>query len=311
MGLPFFRQFSPGLQLLFFLMIHFLGLGLAQAISGFMGIGFWKINVFAHPEAMLNLTDPGIVAFHRMSFIMFALFGFILPALIFRRHMELPDQDYLFIRRGMTWMLCAGIVLVFILSYPVINLLHELNQHIHIPGDTGASLKEIDKQAQEFSMIILFDKNFTVFITNLLVVGFLPALAEELFFRSVILRLFTKMFKGIHAAVWMGALFFSIYHFQFEGFIPRVFMGAVLGYVFVITGNIWYSVWLHFLNNGFIVTLVWLQANGIETQWLDSFGMNNWTRIIAILGFFALVALALYRWKKARHYQMESELMYR
>jgi membrane protease YdiL (CAAX protease family) len=225
--------------------------------------------------------------------------------------MELPDQDYLFFRKRITWVVSLGILVVFIFASPVINRLNELNLNIHIPGEIGETISQVDKESNEYSMSILFTNNWSVFFTNLLVIGFLPALGEELFFRAVIVRLFTKMFKNIHVAVWIGALFFSLYHFQFAGSIPRVFMGALLGYVFIITGNIWYSVLLHFLNNAFIVVLVFMQAKGLMVENISNFGSKDWAIIVAIFSLMVLVFWGIYRWRKARHYQMESELLYR
>ncbi|MFI5204596.1 MAG: CPBP family intramembrane glutamic endopeptidase [Flavobacteriales bacterium] len=292
-------------------MIHFLGIGVAQAISGAMGMAFWKINVFEEAGLELDMADKGIVSFYRMTYILFALFGFIMPALVFRRYMELPDQDYLFIRKRMIWLIAGGVALVFLAAYPVINVLNELNEQVLLPGDTGRAIDKSDKETQMFIMYILYDRDVSVYLTNLLVIAFLPALGEELFFRAVMLRLFTKFFKGIHAAVWIGAIFFSVYHFQFQGLLPRIFMGALLGYVFIITGNIWYSVLLHFLNNAFIVTLKWLQARDFSTEKMEWFGSHDWTRVVAVISLLILVAWGIYSWRKARHYQMESELLYR
>jgi hypothetical protein len=311
MGLPFFRQFSPGLQFLVFLMIHFLGMGLAQSISGVMGMIFWKINVFTSPETLIDFSNTSLMSFHRMAFVFFSLFGFVLPALVFRRYMELPDQDYLFIRKGIKGKFLLVVFVVVVLAFPVINLLHAINQLILLPGEIGNAINQSDFETQVFTVHLLYNSQYETLITNLVVVALLPALGEELFFRPVVLRMFSKMFKRVHVAVWMGALFFSIYHMNFQGLIPRLFMGALLGYVFIITGNIWYTVWLHFLNNAFIVVLAWVNARGTDTNYLDEFGTQGPAIAVAIVCLIGLTAWGIYLWRKSRHYQIESEMLYR
>ena len=46
---------------------------------------------------------------------------------------------------------------------------------------------------------------------------------------------------------------------QFDGFIPRFFLGALLGFVYWKGGNLWYPIGLHFLNNAAqLIALVYL-----------------------------------------------------
>ena len=54
-------------------------------------------------------------------------------------------------------------------------------------------------------------------------------------------------------AIWIVAFIFSFIHFQFSGFIPRIFLGAFLGYLLYWTNNLWIPVIIHFINNTLIV----------------------------------------------------------
>jgi membrane protease YdiL (CAAX protease family) len=53
-------------------------------------------------------------------------------------------------------------------------------------------------------------------------------------------------------------MIFSAIHVQFYGFVPRVLLGALFGYVYVWSGNIWVPILAHAVNNGFTVLMVWL-----------------------------------------------------
>ena len=50
---------------------------------------------------------------------------------------------------------------------------------------------------------------------------------------------------------------------QFYGFIPRMLMGAMLGYTFVWTGSLWVPVVMHFTNNALIVVLTYAHNAGM------------------------------------------------
>jgi membrane protease YdiL (CAAX protease family) len=45
---------------------------------------------------------------------------------------------------------------------------------------------------------------------------------------------------------------------EFYGFLPRMFLGALFGYLVAWSGSIWPAVWGHFLNNGSAVIVTYL-----------------------------------------------------
>jgi uncharacterized protein len=74
---------------------------------------------------------------------------------------------------------------------------------------------------------------------------------------------------------------------QFYGFIPRVLMGALLGYLVIWSGSIWASVFAHFVNNA--LAFVMFRQYGSSVTPEESM-MNQWYFYISTgLIFFALV----------------------
>ena len=61
------------------------------------------------------------------------------------------------------------------------------------------------------------------------------------------------------APIIVTGLIFSAIHFSWYGFIPRVALGMVLGYIFYYTGNLWYSIIGHFFNNALMVSILYWQ----------------------------------------------------
>ncbi|RYY12106.1 MAG: CPBP family intramembrane metalloprotease, partial [Chitinophagaceae bacterium] len=54
-------------------------------------------------------------------------------------------------------------------------------------------------------------------------------------------------------APWPGivitAALFSALHFQFQGFLPRMFLGVLLGALYWFSGSLWTSILAHFVTN--------------------------------------------------------------
>ena len=65
-------------------------------------------------------------------------------------------------------------------------------------------------------------------------------------------------------AIWVTAFIFSAIHVQFYGFVPRMLMGAMFGYVLAWTGSLWVPIVMHFVNNG--IAVVSYQISAVRCQ---------------------------------------------
>jgi hypothetical protein len=95
-------------------------------------------------------------------------------------------------------------------------------------------------------------------------------------------------------AVWVAAILFSAIHMQFLGFVPRLFMGAALGYLFLWSGNLWYPIIAHFANNAMAVVLVYMQQHGSSQTTLDTAGIQD-PAMAAISLAFCLMLMYLFK----------------
>lgn len=84
---------------------------------------------------------------------------------------------------------------------------------------------------------------------NLLLMVVLPALGEEMLFRGSLQPMLQRWLGKPHAAVWLTAFLFSAMHLQFLTFFPRLFLGALLGYLLLYGKSLWYPIAGHFINN--------------------------------------------------------------
>lgn len=87
-------------------------------------------------------------------------------------------------------------------------------------------------------------------LANLIFISLVPGIAEELFFRGALLGQLSRMMR-LGVAIWVSAFVFSLVHFQVYGFVPRVLLGAVMGYLATGRGILALAMWAHFLNNAY------------------------------------------------------------
>ena len=75
---------------------------------------------------------------------------------------------------------------------------------------------------------------------------------------------------SVHVGIWLAAALFSAIHLQFYGFVPRMLLGALFGYLYIWTGNLWVPMLAHFFNNGFAVVMMALNKQKITTIDLEA-----------------------------------------
>jgi len=152
------------------------------------------------------------------------------------------------------------VLLIMVISMPLMEWIALLNQKMVLPDflrPVELWMKRKEQEAMGMTISLLTMKTIWDFLLNVFMIALLPAVAEELMFRGGVQRTFTRMFGNPHAAIWISAAIFSAIHMQFYGFIPRLLLGAGFGYIYLWSGNLWYAMLAHFLNNVYAVCVVW------------------------------------------------------
>jgi len=190
-------------------------------------------------------------ALHTVQFIS-TVFTFLFPPLTFA---YLCNAD-LYIRKvtDMRVFLLA-VAMITVLS-PLTDLCGALNQKMKLPEflePVERLMRQMEDQMATLTNMLLSKRGVIPLSVNLLVIGVLAGVAEELFFRGALLSLMRRKFKNPHIAIWITAFIFSAIHFQFYGFLPRMLLGGALGYMLYLSGSIWAPVVAHAFNNSVIV----------------------------------------------------------
>ena len=206
-------------------------------------------------------TDPQQISILKAVQVITSTLLFIVPVTLFCRFMR-PERNA-FLNMGAMphiYFLITGAACIFF-ALPAVAGLEQWNQHIHLPSffsQTESWMQQKEKNAEDVYLAFFEDKSALGLLINLLVMGLVAALSEELFFRGLLQQLFIKNKVNVHVAIFITAALFSAFHLQFFGFLPRFFLGLVLGYLYYITQNLWVSIAAHFFNNAFAIISVHL-----------------------------------------------------
>ena len=217
---------------------------------------------------------------------------FIAPPMIlyaFTRHH--PMRELGFRKPNSAWLLLIGVVLMFV-SLPLTNLLTSWNEKMNFGAafeSLEALLQQLEETAGDLTERMLQVDSFGGLLFNLLVIALIPAIGEELTFRGVLQQALTRR-CNVHVAVFLSAFIFSFIHFQFYGFLPRMFLGLLLGYLFYYSGSLWTSILMHFVNNGAAVVVAYLDYKGLIDVDIDHFGA---TSNVWLLGASLVVTVGL------------------
>lgn len=269
------------------------------------GLAGMRILIFLVSLFVCTLTGALIAAFFTVTnnIVMIKIgqgissaMMFIAPPLILYLVTRNQPMQYLGFRKPFRWWaLLTGIVLMFI-SLPLTNILGDWNAGIKIGGAFEVLedwLKTFDEASEALIERMMNVNTVWGLLGNLLVLALIPAIGEELTFRGVLQQALTRGCKNVHLAVFISAFVFSFIHMQFSGFLPRMFLGMLLGYMFYYTGSIWTSILMHFINNGFIVVIYYLNNKGLANIDVEHFGSPEGWECLGNTGTVMVYVLSL------------------
>jgi len=248
------------------------------------------------------LSKPSAYPEQRLMILMLqgmaSIGGFIIAPLIFYYTLIKGDilKDFIKIPPNILTALVITCVIVF--SFMVVNTVFiDWNANIKLPE----SMSGIENWAEglEESM-----KNLTEYLTEfestgylvvaIIVIAVIPGIGEELLFRGFLQNILKRIVHNDHLAIWITAILFSAIHFQFYGFIPRMLLGALFGYLYVWSGNLLIPIIAHFINNSVSLIALYVYQKGLTTIDVES---TDAFPTVYILIFSALFVVTLIYFK--------------
>jgi membrane protease YdiL (CAAX protease family) len=158
--------------------------------------------------------------------------------------------------------------------------------------------KNAESQATNLTKVMTTFATPSEVLIGLLVIAVLPAIGEEVVFRGLFQNELMRASGNIHVAIWLSAFIFSTIHFQFYGFIPRLLLGGLFGYLYFWSGNLLIPIVAHFFNNAFGVIMIYLYQHKITDLNVED---NTAAPITYVLMNLFITAGLLYYFRK--HYQ--------
>lgn len=282
---------------LFALILMILGVGLFASLLGILASAFFiEGDLFSRLESMASMSKDSDIHLMKYYQMVTQLAFFILPALLFAFLMQKKIFTFFKLDHKPTLIMLGLGLMVLLLSNPFSEWLIYQNSKISLP-ESMASLEQWMRDSEEkaaFATNIFLDmKDWKDYVVNILMIGVFAALGEELLLRGSFQPLFIRMAKNAHIGIWITAFIFSFIHFQFYGFFARLFLGALLGYFFYYSKNLWIPIIAHFINNSLAVTYVFITKDPLyDTETLQMTGDES-NSLYAILSI-SLVILGVY-----------------
>lgn len=162
-------------------------------------------------------------------------------------------------------------LIIYLVALPAASVMAKWNDGVVFPtalSGLEAKFRAMEESARSVTDTFLAGEGIGDLFINIAIVGVAAAVVEEVFFRGGLQQLLVKWFGNGHVAVWVTAFVFSAIHLQFYGFIPRLFMGAILGYLFYYSRNLWVPIFYHLVNNATVVIMNFFWG---ETQFVKNF----------------------------------------
>ncbi len=175
------------------------------------------------------------------------------------------------------------------------GLLMYWNSHLVLPeflSGVEQWMRDMETQLMELTQFLTDFQSISELLAGILVIGVFAGVGEELFFRGLIQPKMQGYLGSPHWGIWVTAIIFSAIHVQFYGFLPRLFLGALFGYLYHYTGSLFYPILGHILNNALTLLLVYAANQGVIA--LDVQSTDTVSYPGALLGFLVLILGFLY-----------------
>ena len=236
-------------------------------VSFVYGIPYNEIpSVIANPEKF-----PNGISIYLLLQTISSIGGFLVTALIFLKSYNYNVLDYLRLKTTPALYPLLLSLLLILSNFAVVSLLGAFNYSIPVPELGGFS--ELVKATEEKIKVLtesLLNMNGPMdLLTRLFVMALVPAVVEEVFFRGLMQRFITEWTGKVWAGILISALVFALIHFRFTHIIPIFYVGVLFGYVFYRTGNLYYTILLHFIHNGSIVLITYLAKDSPNKEMLQ------------------------------------------
>lgn len=254
----------------------------------------WQ-DIFQTDSAKLidRLLVPAHASTFRLMQLISTLFIFFVPAWLYAWICHRHPGKHLGLPAYTSWKQQGVVFMMMMVALPVVGSLQEITMQLPWSSSMLEEFKVAEKSYNKQIAVIARMDNVADLLISMGMVAVLPAVFEEILFRGALQNLLTRWMKNPLAAIIITAILFSAVHGSALGFLSRLFLGILLGWIYYRSGNLWLSIIGHFVNNGMAILALYstkkagevLDPSKIDTHypvWVGAIG------IIALIGFSQL-----------------------
>ena len=239
----YLKYHSPGVQ---FVVLIGLAAGLFF-INGFITIAFFGDATRALSSTTNAITQEQLAQV-RWAQLISSVMTFLLPALLYAYLSDEHPLSYLGVKRDVKLMLVFAALFLLPAVEPFAMYMAQLNQQVNF-GPSQKAFEDLEKASETVMNNFVKMKSQTDLLANLFVVAIVPAINEELFFRSSLQNILERWTRSPWTAIILSSFVFAFLHVTIFKFLAYFILGLTLGTLFYFTRNIWYNILFHLLNN--------------------------------------------------------------
>jgi membrane protease YdiL (CAAX protease family) len=238
-----------------------------------------------------GMSDPANSNAIKVIQLITTIIGFLLPAIFTAYLLNRKPMSLLGFTQKINWKQVGIVCAIMITALFVSAFLSYVNQRLPISEALKLKFDKMEDDYNQQVEAIIGLNSFGEYVLALILMAFLPALCEEALFRGGLQNFLTRSTKKPWLSIIIVSILFSAAHFSFYGFLPRIFLGVILGLLYQFSGRLWLNIIAHFLNNALAVTLIYfLKTQGKPLK--EAVGDNGdaaWWGIFllpAVIGLF-------------------------
>ena len=202
------------------------------------------------------VVTPSLITKFKLAQLVSAGLSFLIPALLFGYFSSPKSLPYIGVQPYISPLLLVAVVALLFTIQPFISYLGYFNAHLNF-GNWQQFVDQTEARYDRALKVFLQMPTFGHLIINVLIMALLPAVSEELFFRGAFQKALLRLSNKPWLAILLSATVFALLHGTMLKLIPIFALGLLLGTVYHVTCNVWYTIIIHFINNGFALIAVY------------------------------------------------------
>lgn len=292
MNLQFLKNTKPFNQLLALFLI-ILGIGIFISLLGILVSSiFIDGNIIDRLQTVTSMKYADDLWLMKISQVFSQLGFFVFPALLFAFLINKNILYFFKLDKYPKISLTIISLIIIVSAIPLSDWLIYRNNLIKLPESLSRLefwMRQAEEKAASMTNLFLQMHSWSDYLINILMIGILAAVGEELILRGILQPIFIKITQNAHLGIIIAAFIFSFIHFQFYGFFARFFMGIILGYLFFYTNNLWIPIIVHFFNNASAVSYVFFTNTPLNSTNIDSMTLEESGGIYALISILLVV----------------------